>query len=52
MAHEGKGMTPEQKFRVNIDALLQQAGRHVCDMVRANIHAARGCSCQQLKTNV
>jgi hypothetical protein len=26
MAHEGKGMTPEQKARVSIGALLQQAG--------------------------
>ena len=25
-------MTPEQKARVNIDALLQQAGWHVCHM--------------------
>ena len=35
-------MTPEQKARVSIDALLVQAGWHVCDMAHANIHAARG----------
>ena len=35
-------MTPEQKARVSIDALLKQAGWHVCSMADANIHAARG----------
>lgn len=35
-------MTPEQKARVSIDALLQQAGWHVCDVSSANIHAAKG----------
>ena len=33
-------MTPEQKARVSIDALLQQAGWHVCNVSDANIHAA------------
>lgn len=33
-------MTPEQQARVNIDALLQQAGWHVCNVANANIHAA------------
>ena len=34
-------MSPEQKSRVSIDALLQQAGWHVCSLADANIHAAR-----------
>ena len=29
-------MTPEQKARVSIDALLVQAGWRVCDMAHAN----------------
>ena len=45
-------MTPEEKARVGIDALLQQAGWHVCDMAQANIHAARGVALREfpLKT--
>jgi hypothetical protein len=45
-------MTPEEKARVGIDVLLQQAGWHVCDMAQANIHAARGVALRQfpLKT--
>lgn len=35
-------MTPEQQARVSIDALLQQAGWHVCSMADANIHATSG----------
>jgi type I restriction enzyme R subunit len=35
-------MTPEQKARVSIDALLQQAGWHVCGVADANIHAGDG----------
>lgn len=35
-------MTPEAKARKTIDSLLQQAGWHVCNMLEANIHAARG----------
>lgn len=30
---------PEQQARVSIDAILQQAGWHVCSMEDANIHA-------------
>ncbi len=33
-------MTPEQKARVSIDTLLQQAGWHLCSMVKANKHRA------------
>jgi len=29
-------MTPEAKARQTIDALLTQAGWHVCDMAQAN----------------
>lgn len=52
MAANGRGMTPEQKARVSIDALLQQAGWHVCNMADANIHAARGVALREfpLKT--
>jgi hypothetical protein len=35
-------MTPEQKARVSIDALLVQAGWHVCNVTDANIHAGDG----------
>ena len=40
-------MTPEQKARVGIDTLLQQAGWHVCAMADANIHAARGVALRE-----
>lgn len=35
-------MTPEQKARVTIDALLVAAGWHVCHVSDANIHAGDG----------
>lgn len=35
-------MTPEQKARVSIDALLAAAGWYVCNVSGANIHAATG----------
>lgn len=35
-------MTPEQKARVSIDALLVAAGWHVCKVADANIHAGDG----------
>ena len=35
-------MTLEQKARLTIDTLLQQAGWHVCNMADANIHAGNG----------
>ncbi len=44
-------MTPEQKARVSIDALLTQAGWHVCDMAHANIHAARGVALREFPLN-
>ena len=37
-------MTPEQKARVNIDALLTAAGWHVCNVANANIHAGDGAA--------
>ena len=40
-------MTPEQKARVSIDALLKQSGWHVCSMADANIHAARGVALRE-----
>jgi type I restriction enzyme R subunit len=44
-------MTPEQKARVSIDALLVQAGWHVCGMAHANIHAARGVALREFPLN-
>ena len=44
-------MPPEQKARVSIDALLVQAGWHVCDMAQANIHAARGVAIREFPLN-
>src|SRR5665647_2982609 len=44
-------MTPEQKARVSNDALLQQAGWHVCDIAHANIHAARGVALREFPLN-
>ena len=45
-------MTPEARARQTIDALLMQAGWHVCGMAQANIHAARGVALREfpLKT--
>jgi len=48
---EGNPMTPEQKARVSIDALLTAAGWHVCDMAHANIHAARGVAIREFPLN-
>jgi type I restriction enzyme R subunit len=45
------GMTPEQKARVSIDALLQQAGWHVCDVSSANIHAATCVAIREFPLN-
>ncbi|OGB47213.1 MAG: type III restriction endonuclease subunit R [Burkholderiales bacterium RIFCSPLOWO2_12_FULL_65_40] len=44
-------MTPEQKARVSIDALLQQAGWHVCGVADANIHAATGVAIREFPLN-
>ena len=44
-------MTPEAKARQTIDALLVQAGWHVCDMAHANIHAARGVALREFPLN-
>jgi len=44
-------MTPEQKARVSIDALLTAAGWLVCDMAHANIHAARGVAIREFPLN-
>jgi type I restriction enzyme, R subunit len=35
-------MTPEQRARVTIDALLAAAGWHVCNVADANLHAGTG----------
>ena len=44
-------MLPEQKARLTIDALLQQAGWHVCNMADANIHASRGVALREFPLN-
>jgi hypothetical protein len=40
-------MTPEQKARVSIDALLVQAGWHVCNVANANLHASSGVAIRE-----
>ena len=44
-------MTPEQQARVSIDALLQQAGWHVCNVANANIHASAGVAIREFPLN-
>ena len=44
-------MTPEQKARVSIDALLAAAGWHVCNISDANIHAAAGVAIREFPLN-
>jgi type I restriction enzyme R subunit len=41
------GMTAEARTRVEIERLLEAAGRHVCDYEAANIHAATGVAIQE-----
>jgi type I restriction enzyme R subunit len=40
-------MTPEQKARVSIDALLVAEGWHVCNVADANIYAAVGIAIRE-----
>ena len=40
-------MTPEQKTRVSIDALVIAAGWHVCNVADANIHASTGVAIRE-----
>jgi len=44
-------MTPEQKARVSIDALLVAAGWHVCNVANANIHASTGVAIHEFPLN-
>ncbi len=44
-------MTPEQKARVSIDALLVAAGWHVCGVADANIHAGLGVAIREFPLN-
>lgn len=44
-------MTPEQKARVSIDALLVAAGWHVCNVADANIHATTGVAIREVETD-
>jgi hypothetical protein len=50
-AREEAAMTPEQKARVSIDALLVAAGWHVCNVVDANIHASTGVAIREFSLN-
>ena len=45
-------MTPEQKARVSIDALLVAAGWHVCNVADANIHASTGVAIREFPLNI
>lgn len=40
-------MTPEQKARISIDALLTAAGWQVCNVADANIHASTGVAIRE-----
>lgn len=44
-------MTPELKARVSIDAQLQQAAWHVCNVADANIHASVGVAIREFPLN-
>jgi type I restriction enzyme R subunit len=44
-------MTPEQKARAGIDALLLAAGWHVCNVADANIDAAVGVAIREFPLN-
>jgi type I restriction enzyme R subunit len=48
-------MTPEQKARVSIDALLVQAGWHFCNVANANLYAGdedvKGVAIRELPLN-
>jgi type I restriction enzyme R subunit len=44
-------MSPEARARQTIDALLTQAGWHVCNVADANIHAARGVAIREFPLN-
>jgi len=44
-------MTPEQKARVSIDALLAAAGWHVCNVSSANLHAATSVAIREFPLN-
>jgi type I restriction enzyme R subunit len=44
-------MTPEQKARVSIDALLVAAGWRVCNVSDANIHASVGVAIREFPLN-
>lgn len=45
-------MTPEQKARVSIDALLVAADWRVCDVAIANIHAASGAAMREVVAEI
>ena len=44
-------MTPEARARLNIDALLEQAGWRVCNVADANIHGAQGVAIREFPLN-
>ena len=44
-------MKPEERARLTIDTLLEQAGWLVCDMADANIHGAQGVAIREFPLN-
>ena len=44
-------MKPEERARLTIDALLEQAGWVVCNMADANIHGAQGVAIREFPLN-
>lgn len=45
-------MKPEERARLTIDALLEQAGWVVCNMADANIHGAQGVAIREVEAEV
>jgi len=44
-------MKPEERARITIDALLEQAGWRVCNLADANIHGAQGVAIREFPLN-
>ena len=44
-------ITPEAQARITIDALLQAAGWHICNVGNVNIHAAAGVAIREFPLN-
>ncbi len=44
-------MKPEERARITIDALLEQAGWRVCNLAGANIHGVQGVAIREFPLN-